>query len=49
MEAAEEEKEREGSVGMGCIFEFHVPDLRYITFFIFCLDILKPYRNIFGQ
>ena len=49
MEAAEEEKGREGSVGRGCIFEFHIPDVRYIAFFVFCLetDILKSHKNIF--
>ena len=38
--AAEEEKEREGSVGMGCIFELHIPDLRYIAFSVIFLPQL---------
>ena len=32
--AAEEQKGEEGPVGIGCIFEFHVPDLRYIAFLV---------------
>ena len=27
--AAEEERKREGPVGMGCIFELNIPELRY--------------------
>ena len=34
LRAAKEEKEKEGPVGMGFIFEFHILDLRYIAFFV---------------
>ena len=27
-------KERKGPEGMGNIFEFHIPDLRYMIFFV---------------
>ena len=34
MEVAKEEEEREGPVGMGCIFEYHITDLQYIATFV---------------
>ena len=27
-------RERKGLVGLGCILEFHIPDLRYIAVFV---------------
>ena len=41
---------RKGPVGIGCIFEFHIPDLRYMVYFFFLeTDILKSHNDLFEK
>ena len=48
---AAEEEERKESVEMGCIYEFHIPHLRYIPNFVIFLkiDIVRSHNDIFEK